>query len=103
MSNSNRKHPLIEKVLSLLRIDPKYQNMGMPEIEVLYLRDEDLRIIQDEFETYFESEELVTAILSLLQLANALGDEGHEEVAVELIRIVTSGQKALEKLSKSKK
>ena len=102
MGGSNKQHPIVEKVLSLLRIDPKYKNMGMPDPEVLYLDDAALRTIQEEFEKYFDSDELPTALISLLQLANALGDEGHKEVAIELIRIAVLGKEALKKKAAEK-
>lgn len=102
MSEKKKQHPIVEKVLSLMRIDPKYQNMGMPDPQVLYLSDESLSIIQKGFEQYFDSDELPVAIISLLQLANALDKEGHNEVAIELIRIVVSGKEAMQKKSKFK-
>jgi len=77
--------------------------MGMPDPEVLYLNDAALRTIQEEFEKYFNSDELPTAIISLLELANALDREGHNEVAIDLIRIVVTGKEALEKRNKLKK
>lgn len=77
--------------------------MGMPDPEVLYLNDAALRTIQEEFEKYFNSDELPTAIISLLELANALDREGHNEVAIDLIRIVVTGKEVLEKRNKLKK
>jgi len=103
VSESKKQHPIVEKVLSSLRMDPKYKNMGMPDPEVLYLNDGALRTIQEEFEKYFDSDELTTAIVSLLELANALDGEGHNEVAIDLIRIVVTGNEALKKRSKLKK
>ena len=102
MNESQKRHPLVEKVLSLLRIDPMYQNMGMPDPEVLYLSHEALKEIKQEYEKYFDSEELPETLISLLQLANALGDEGHNEVALELIEIAVSGEEALKKKVRQK-
>ena len=102
MSEEKKQHPLVEKILSLVEFDPMYENMGMPDPKVLYLSDELMTIIQKEFEKYFDSDELPTAIISLLGLANALDGEGHKEVAIGLIRIVVTGKEALKKRSKLK-
>ena len=80
-----------------MRVDPKYQNMGMPDPQVLYLDHESLEIIREEYEKYFDSEDLVSALTALLELANALSKEGHDEVALELIEIAVTGEEPLRK------
>ena len=102
MSNPKSRHPIVEKVLSLLKIDPKYRNMSMPDPQVLYLNDAALQTVKEEFEKYFDSDELPVAIISLLELANALGDNGHKDVAIDLIRIVVTGKEALKKRNELK-
>jgi hypothetical protein len=97
VSDPKEQHPIVEKVLSLLRIAPKFRNMRMPDPQVLYLNHAALQTVKEEFEKYFDSDELPIAIISLLQLANALGDEGHKDVAIDLIRIVVTGKEALKK------
>ncbi|MBN2157121.1 MAG: hypothetical protein JW776_13840 [Candidatus Lokiarchaeota archaeon] len=103
MIKQNKRHPLIEKVLSLVEFDPMYENMGLPEMKVLYLSDESRRMVQTEFEKYFNGDEIIGAIAALLELANALDGEGHTQIAVTLVEIVVSATEPLKERKKSKK
>ena len=100
MSEQNKQHPLVEKILSLVSFDPMYENMGMPDPKVLFLSDDAKQIIKQEFEKYFDSKELKEAIMALLQLANAFDKEGHNEIGISIIRIVVTANEALEKNKK---
>jgi dihydrofolate reductase len=97
-----KHHPLVEKILSLVTFDPMYENMGMPDPKVLYLSDEAKTTIKQEFEKYFASNDLMSAVASLLELACAFDKEGHNEIAISVLEIVVTANKALEKLKKNK-
>ena len=63
-------HPLAKLVLKLAEEDPMDQNMGFPELHNYYISEENQKIIQTEFEKYFDRDynELQEAIMALLRL-----------------------------------
>ena len=97
MREQNKKHPLVQQILELVEFDPKYENMGFPEIKALYLIDESKHKIQQEFEKYFESDELIDLITTLLQLAAAFDREGHKGISLSILEIVVTANESLEK------
>lgn len=97
MKEQGKNHPLIQIIVDLVEFDPMYENMGIPEMRVLYLSDVSIHKIQQEFEKYFESDELVEVITALLQLAAAFDKEGHNSIAISILEIVVTANEALER------
>lgn len=93
-------HPLAKRVIELVEWDPMDQNMGFPEIKQYYLSGDNTKIIQDEFEKYFESEDLQDAIMAILKLILVFESKGHSRVVKTLAEIVTTAEKTLEKRKK---
>ena len=54
MVKQDRMHSPAKLVLKLAKEDPMDQNMGFPELHNYYISDENQKIIQSEFEKYFD-------------------------------------------------
>jgi hypothetical protein len=73
------------------------QNMGFSEFKQYYISDENRKIIQEEFEKYFDSDELQNAIMALLRLILVFQSKGHERVVTFLAETVTSAEETAKK------
>lgn len=100
MKDSINSHPLVDFILNHAKIDPKYRNMGFPNMEIIYFNEDAKRIIEVEFVKYFDSPDLKDIVIELLKLASVLDEQGHKDAGLYIVMLVTLATESLEKLAR---
>ena len=105
MSDSNHKkaHPLVEKALSLAKLDSSLAPPYMEELaSSIFFDDEAIEELKDALSNYFHTEALISAVLALLDLTCVLDEQDHKDAALDILMVVATAAEPLKALGRHK-
>ena len=95
-SNDKKAHPLVEKAFNLAKLDSSLAPPYMEELaSSIFFDDEAIKELKEALANYFHTEELITAVLALLDLARVLDELDHKDAALSILMIVATAEKPL--------
>ena len=88
MNEREKKHPLIEKILSLVEFDPMHENMGLPELKVLYLSEESKKNILDKVDHLIIGGGMSFTFIKAQggKIGNSICEDDKQELALDILK-----------------
>ncbi|MFX1250042.1 MAG: hypothetical protein ACFFCZ_00315 [Promethearchaeota archaeon] len=97
-----KHHPIIKEALDLVKMRQTSTESVEDMYPLMYFDEEAIEKLQRSLSNYFHSEELVTVVVALLNLAKVLDDFNAKEAALSIVIVVATAAGPLEALNLSK-
>lgn len=101
-SKDKKPHPIIEEALALIKTRQTVTESEEEMYASMYFDEEAVEKLQRSLSNYFHSEELITVVVALLNLAKVLDDFNAKEAALSIVVVVATAAEPLEALNLSR-
>ncbi|MFX0065220.1 MAG: hypothetical protein ACFFC7_23865 [Candidatus Hermodarchaeota archaeon] len=101
-SKDKKHHPIIEEALALIKTRQTVTESEEEMYASMYFDEEAVEKLQRSLSNYFHSEELITVVVALLNLAKVLDDFNAKEAALSIVVVVATAAEPLEALNLSR-